>query len=242
MFERFTDRARKIMALANQEAQNLNHEYIGTEHIFLGMIKEGNGVAGHVLKEFDINLKYARNKIAEVVKRGPNMVTMGKLPQTPNAKKLIEEAIEIAHTRGEDFIGTEHLLLGLVLMCKHEEITTNHVIWQILLEKNIIPRDIEKRVLFLLDSEEEPKKPKELSLKQKIKRIIAWQRCDFVHQLTCGGENCSEVLIVASKNNKPLLLCPECNYEQEYIPEVVFHFDCKKMSKFIEDIKEGKFL
>jgi len=90
MYERFTDRARKVMQLANQEAQRFNHEYIGTEHILLGLVKEGTGVAANVLKNLDIDLRKIRLEVEKIVQAGPDMVTMGKLPQTPRAKKVIE--------------------------------------------------------------------------------------------------------------------------------------------------------
>lgn len=83
MFERFTDRARKVMALANQEAQRFNHEYIGTEHVLLGLVKEGSGVGATVLKNLDVDIKRLRLEVEKKVKSGPDMVTMGKLPQTP---------------------------------------------------------------------------------------------------------------------------------------------------------------
>jgi ATP-dependent Clp protease ATP-binding subunit ClpC len=93
MFERFTDRARKVMALANQEAQRFNHDVIGTEHILLGLVKEGSGVGATVLKNFDVDIKKLRLEVEKHVRSGPDMVTMGKLPQSPRAKKVIEYAI-----------------------------------------------------------------------------------------------------------------------------------------------------
>jgi ATP-dependent Clp protease ATP-binding subunit ClpC len=114
MFERFTDRARKVMALANQEAQRFNHEYIGTEHILLGLVKEGSGVGANVLKNLDVDLKKVRMEVEKLVKSGPDMVAMGKLPQTPRAKKVIEYAIEEARNLNHNYVGTEHLLLGLL--------------------------------------------------------------------------------------------------------------------------------
>src|ERR1700744_831524 len=114
MFERFTDRARKVMALANQEAQRFNHEYIGTEHILLGLVKEGSGVGANVLKNLDVDLRKVRLEVEKLVKSGPDMVTMGKLPQTPRAKKVIEYAIEEARNIWHNYVGTEHLLLGLL--------------------------------------------------------------------------------------------------------------------------------
>ena len=114
MFERFTDRARKVMALANQEAQRFNHEYIGTEHILLGLVKEGSGVGANVLKNLDVDLRKVRLEVEKLVKSGPDMVTMGRLPQTPRAKKVIEYAIEEARNLNHNYVGTEHLLLGLL--------------------------------------------------------------------------------------------------------------------------------
>ncbi|NIA22426.1 MAG: AAA family ATPase, partial [Anaerolineaceae bacterium] len=114
MFERFTDRARKVTALAQQEAQRFNHEYVGTEHLLLGLVKEGSGVAANCLKNMGTDLKKIRIEVEKIVKSGPQMVTMGKLPQTPRAKKVIEFAIEEARMLGHNYVGTEHLLLGLL--------------------------------------------------------------------------------------------------------------------------------
>ena len=114
MFDRFTDRARKVMGLARQEAQRLNHEYIGTEHILLGLVQEGSGVAANVLKNLDIDLKKVRHEVEKLVKTGPSMVTMGQLPFTPRAKKVLELALEEASNLGHNYIGTEHILLGLI--------------------------------------------------------------------------------------------------------------------------------
>src|SRR5258705_10607519 len=109
MFERFTDRARKVMALANQEAQRFNHEYIGTEHILLGLVKEGSGVGANVLKNLDVDLRKGRLEVEKLVKSGPDMVTMGKLPQTPLAKKDTENAFAEARTLNHNYAGRRHL-------------------------------------------------------------------------------------------------------------------------------------
>jgi ATP-dependent Clp protease ATP-binding subunit ClpC len=102
------------MALANQEAQRFNHEWIGTEHILLGLVKEGSGVGATVLKNLDVDIKKLRLEVEKFVKSGPDMVTMGKLPQTPRAKKVIEYAIEEARSLNHNYVGTEHILLGLL--------------------------------------------------------------------------------------------------------------------------------
>src|SRR5215211_7555583 len=109
MYERFTDRARKVMQLANQEAQRFNHEYIGTEHILLGLVKEGSGVAASVLKKLDVDIRKIRREVEKIVKAGPDMVTMDRLPHTPRAKKVIKYAIEESQNHNHDYVGTEHL-------------------------------------------------------------------------------------------------------------------------------------
>jgi ATP-dependent Clp protease ATP-binding subunit ClpC len=102
------------MQLANQEAQRLNHEYIGTEHVLLGIVKAGNSIAASVLKSANVSLGYLRDAVLSLIKPGPDMVTLGKLPLTPNAKKVIEYAIEEARSLNHNHVGTEHLLLGFL--------------------------------------------------------------------------------------------------------------------------------
>jgi ATP-dependent Clp protease ATP-binding subunit ClpC len=87
MFDRFTDRAKKVMSFARQEAMKFNHEYIGTEHILLGLVQEGSGVAANVLKNMTIDLEKIRHEVEKIVKTGPSMVTMGQLPFTPRAEE-----------------------------------------------------------------------------------------------------------------------------------------------------------
>lgn len=114
MFERFTDRARKVMAIANQEAMRLQHQYIGTEHILLGLVTEGTGVGVNVLKNLNVDLRDVGRRIERFVKAGEDVVVIGKLPQTSRAKKVIEYAIEEARNFDHKHVGTEHLLLGLL--------------------------------------------------------------------------------------------------------------------------------
>jgi ATP-dependent Clp protease ATP-binding subunit ClpC len=116
MYERFTDRARKVMQVANLEASSFNHEYVGTEHMLLGLIKEGSGVAANVLKNLDIDLLKVRLEIEKIVQTGPGgeQVVLGKLPMTPRAKKVIEYSVEEARNLNHNYVGTEHLLLGLL--------------------------------------------------------------------------------------------------------------------------------
>ena len=143
MFERFTDRARKVMALANQEAQRFNHEYIGTEHILLGLVKEGSGVGANVLKNLGVDLHKVRVEVEKLVKAGPDMVTMGKLPTTPRAKKVTEYAIEEARNLNHNYIGTEHLLLGLLR--EHDGVAA-----QVLMNLGLKLEEVREEVLNLL--------------------------------------------------------------------------------------------
>lgn len=114
MYERFTDRARRVLELANRESQRFNHEYIGTEHVLLGLVKEGSGVAIDVLHNFNVDHRDVRMRVEQVLISGPDMVTFGKLPQTARAKNVIEHAMEECRNFGHDCVGTEHILLGLV--------------------------------------------------------------------------------------------------------------------------------
>jgi ATP-dependent Clp protease ATP-binding subunit ClpA len=114
MFERFSDRARKVMALANTEAQRFQHQYIGTEHILLGLVKEGRGVGASVLKQLKVDLRQIRLEVEKLIRPGPDEDATARLPQTPRAKHVIEYAIEEARMLGHNYVGTEHLLLGLL--------------------------------------------------------------------------------------------------------------------------------
>jgi ATP-dependent Clp protease ATP-binding subunit ClpC len=145
MYERFTDRARKVMQLANQEAQRFNHEYIGTEHILLGLVKEGSGVAANVLKNLDIDLRKIRLEVERIVQHGPggDNVVMGRLPHTPRAKKVIEYSIEEARNLNHNYVGTEHLLLGLL---REQE----GVAAQVLMNLGLKLEDVREEVLNLL--------------------------------------------------------------------------------------------
>jgi ATP-dependent Clp protease ATP-binding subunit ClpC len=163
MFERFTDRARKVMALANQEAQRFNHEYVGTEHVLLGLVKEGQGVAANVLHNLQVDLKKIRLEVEKIVKSGPNMVTMGKLPQTPRAKKVIEFAIEEARNLGHNYVGTEHLLLGLLR--EHDGVAA-----QVLMNLGLKLDDVRAEVLNILGATMEAEGAQPASPQQEEQR------------------------------------------------------------------------
>ena len=115
MFRGYTERARRAMALANQEAQRFNHEYIGTEHILLGLVKEGRGIAANVLDKLGVDLASTRAEVEKLVKPGPDEVATGTLPKTPRLEKTLEYARNEAKQLRHDRVGTEHLLLGLLV-------------------------------------------------------------------------------------------------------------------------------
>jgi len=143
MFERFTNRARKVMALANQEAQRFKHEYIGTEHILLGLVKDGSGVGATVLKNLDVDIKKLCLEVEKLVKSSPDTVTLGKLPQTPQAKKVIEYAIEEARSLNHNYVGTEHIQLGLLR-------ESEGIAAQVLMNLGLKLEDVRQEVLNLL--------------------------------------------------------------------------------------------
>src|SRR5438874_6349733 len=113
MFERFTDRARRVVVLAQEEARMLNHNYIGTEHILLGLIHEGEGVAAKALQELGIELMVVRTQVEAMIGQGQSVPT-GHIPFTPRAKKVLELSLREALQLGHNYIGTEHILLGLI--------------------------------------------------------------------------------------------------------------------------------
>ena len=113
MFERFTDRARRVVVLAQEEARLLNHNYVGTEHILLGLIHEGEGVAAMALESLGISLEAVRAQVEEIIGQGQRVPT-GHIPFTPRAKKVLELSLREATQLSHNYIGTEHILLGLI--------------------------------------------------------------------------------------------------------------------------------
>src|SRR5213079_1253235 len=112
-FDKFTERARKVLQLAQEEAQRFNHNYIGTEHLLLGLVREGEGVAAKVLANLGVELNKVRSAVEFIIGRGDRTVT-GDIGLTPRAKKVIELSVDEARRLNHHYIGTEHLLLGLV--------------------------------------------------------------------------------------------------------------------------------
>jgi ATP-dependent Clp protease ATP-binding subunit ClpC len=160
------------MELANAEAKRFNHEYIGTEHILLGLVKEDSGVAANVLKNLDIDLRKIRSEVEKLVQSGPDMVTPGKLPQTPRAKKVIEYAVEEARILNHTYTGTEHILLGL--LCETEGVAA-----QVLMNLGLKLEQVRAEILNLLGhtpEEEEPDDEPERTRPSKTPALDSFSR------------------------------------------------------------------
>jgi ATP-dependent Clp protease ATP-binding subunit ClpA len=142
MFERFTDRARRVVVLSQEEARALDHNYIGTEHILLGLIGEGEGVAAHALAASGVTLEAARSRVEQEVGRGDSTPS-GHIPFTPSAKRLLELSLRQALALGHSHIGTEHVLLGLL----EEGSGTGY---QVLVALGASPEEVRSRVAVLL--------------------------------------------------------------------------------------------
>lgn len=145
MFERFTDRARAVVVLSQEEARGLKHNYIGTEHIFLGLLREGEGIGGQALNRHNITLEKTVAALTEIVGMGDN-VHDGPVPFTPRAKKVLEFALREALQLGHNYIGTEHLLLGILR-------DPDGLVHQLLSQWNIDPNDIRNTALELMNSQ-----------------------------------------------------------------------------------------
>lgn len=139
MFNRFTERARKVIILAKEEARRFNHDYIGTEHILLGLVREGEGVAATVLQKMGVSLENIRLEIEKLVQPGPTTQIIGDIPFTPRAKKSLELAAEEARSLGHNYIGTEHLLLGLI---REGEGVASQVLLNLGLDLNTVRNEI----------------------------------------------------------------------------------------------------
>ncbi|MBI1865248.1 MAG: ATP-dependent Clp protease ATP-binding subunit ClpC, partial [Nitrospirae bacterium] len=114
MFEKFTDRGRKVIILAREEAERHQNDYLGTEHLLLGILREEDGIPVAVLKKMGLTTEEIKLEVERNLPRGTNILTFGEIPFTPRAKKVLELAIEEAKLLGHNYIGSEHLLLGLI--------------------------------------------------------------------------------------------------------------------------------
>ena len=209
MFERFTDSFRKAMILAKQEAQRYNHEYIGTEHILLGLAKEDEGIGFQVLHNFSIEIDKLRNEIEKQIKTGDNIVYQNKLPQTPKAKKTIEWAIDEARALNHRAIGTEHLLLGLLKV-------NDGIASQVLNTLDVTYVKAREKIINLLGGNESPgEKANTEVFKETHKNQI--QLFEIENSLTkcpkCeynGGFHSIFYHINSKEQAKWILVCPNC--------------------------------
>ncbi len=211
MFDKFTDRARKVMSLARQEAQRFNHEYIGTEHILLGLVQEGSGIAARVLKNLDVDLRKIRTEVEKLIPHGPPTVQMGQLPFTPRAKRVLELAQEEANNLGHDYIGTEHLLLGLLR--ENEGVAA-----QVLMNLGLKLEDVREEVLEVLgadvpaDNEEaktasrtKSKTPALDAFGRDLTELASEHKLDPVIGRRAEMERVIQILCRRTKNNPVLL-------------------------------------
>jgi ATP-dependent Clp protease ATP-binding subunit ClpA len=187
MFSRFTDRAHKVMQLANQEAQRSFHEYIGTEHILLGLVKEGSGIAAKILKSCNLNVGILRIEVERMVPPGAEMFQLGKLPQTPRAKRIVEYAIEESRNLKQNYVGTEHLILGLL---REEE----GVAAQVLINLGFKLSDLRDKVLAGLLPSENPLDSESINASRPQHRelwVLVWATLGALGGVILGSQQTS---------------------------------------------------
>ena len=149
MFERFTDRARRVVVLAQHEARGLNHNWIGTEHLLLALIGEGHGVGAKALESMQVSLDAARQQVEVIIGRGQEPVRYGHIPFTPRAKKVLEMSLREALQLGHHHIGTEHILLGLIR-------EGDGVAAQVLVKLGADLNRVRQRVIQLIAAQQQP--------------------------------------------------------------------------------------
>jgi len=209
MFNRFTERARKVIVYAKEEARRFNHDYIGTEHLLLGLVREGEGVAAAVLQKLGLDLETIRIEVEKLVQPGPQTQVLGDIPFTPRSKKALELSAEEARALGHNYIGTEHLLLGLV---KEGE----GMAYRVLLNLGLDLGKLRNEVMELLgsgipgyDGTEEPvktdKTPAVDAYGRNLNKLAKEGKLDPVIGRSEEIERILQVLSRRSKNNPVLL-------------------------------------
>ena len=194
MFERFTDRARRVVVFAQEEARLLDHDYIGTEHLLLGLLSEGEGVGARSLQALDISLLSVRARVEEVIGRGRSSPT-GHIPFTPRAKKVLELSLREALQLGHNYIGTEHILLGLVR-------EGDGVAAQVLSAAGVKLDDVRATVVAFL-SGREPAPPRSVRLRtmtpDQFDEYLGWVVDDYAAELERNGKAVGEAASEASR-------------------------------------------
>jgi ribosomal protein S18 acetylase RimI-like enzyme len=193
VFERFTDRARRVVVLAQGEARLLDHNYIGTEHLLLGLTAEGEGVGARALQALDISLPSIRAQIEEIIGRGQTQPT-GHIPFTPRAKKVLELSLREALQLGHNYIGTEHLLLGLVR-------EGEGVAAQVLGNLGVELEDVRTVVMTTLSVPEIPQRAVDLRtmLPDEFVTYLEWAIDDYAAELERNGKTVGDAAKVTSR-------------------------------------------
>jgi ATP-dependent Clp protease ATP-binding subunit ClpC len=208
MFDRFTERVRKVIQLAREEAMRFNHDYIGTEHLLLGLVKEGEGIAATALANLGIDLKTLRLEVEKLVEQGPSTVSVGEIPFNPQAKKVLELAVEEARKFGHNYIGTEHLLLGLI---KEGEGIAAHVLENMKVDVERVQREIVKLLggpSTKFSSTTEPKKTQTPALDafgRDLTELAREDKLDPVIGREAEIERVIQILSRRTKNNPVLI-------------------------------------
>jgi ribosomal protein S18 acetylase RimI-like enzyme len=201
VFERFTDRARRVVVLAQAEARILEHDYIGTEHLLLGLIAEGEGIGAQALQRLDVSLASVRTGIERIIGRGTGMPT-GHIPFTPRAKKVLELSLREALSLGHDYIGTEHILLGLVR-------EGEGVAAQVLAASGVRLGDVRSTVVALLGGREPPP-PRSVIFRAmtptEFEEYLGWVVDDYARELERNGRAVGEAAMEASRASFASLL------------------------------------
>jgi len=208
MFERFTDRARKVILLAKEEAKRLNHDYVGSEHILLGLIREGEGVAAVALQELGLDLNTIRLYVEKLAKAGPDTLLVGEIPFTPKAKKVIDFAVDEARRLNHNYLGTEHLLLGLLR-------DTEGIASQVLLNLGLDLAKVRQEVMNLLGEvtpggaapkqKDKSKTPALDAFGRDLTELAKADKLDPVIGRTNEIERVLQILCRRTKNNPVLL-------------------------------------
>jgi len=185
MFERFTERARQVVVLAQEEARSFNHSFIGTEHILLGLVREEEGLAARVLRKHNLGASSIRHAISTMVGKGENEVTVQQIPFTPRAKKVLELSLREALSLGHNYIGTEHILLAL----SREEDGVTHRIFDI---SGITKDFIRDDVIAVLSGPGSRKSEKEQLAEERKKREWEAQRRTEAESSSSDGQSESE--------------------------------------------------
>ncbi len=209
MFDRFTERVRKVIQLAREEAMRFNHDYIGTEHLLLGLVKEGEGIAATALANLGVDLKTLRLEVEKLVEQGPSTVSVGEIPFNPQAKKVLELAVEEARKFGHNYIGTEHLLLGLI---KEGEGIAAHVLENMKVDVERVQREIVKLLGGPSSSKfspsSEPKKTQTPALDafgRDLTELAREDKLDPVIGREAEIERVIQILSRRTKNNRVLI-------------------------------------